>query len=151
MPVLVVLVVALAGALGYVVGDSSDSDTSTTSAADCPLVQVGVSDHVEALCVPNARPLVEFFDEEGVPPGGTADGWRSLGDLWLVDPDMTETGGEAFCWAENEDTNRVRCSEPVAHGGYVGDDPDVTYGDSTDGVCPDPSDWLNDIDCPALD
>jgi|Tabmets5t2r1_1033131.scaffolds.fasta_scaffold01147_2 hypothetical protein len=119
---LIVLVVGLAGALGYVMGDSSDSaEGAGRSGADCPLVQVPVSDHVEALCVPSARPLVEFFDEEGVPPGATAEGWNILGDLWLVDPHMTETGDEAFCWAETEDTNRVRCSEPVAHGGFVGE------------------------------
>jgi hypothetical protein len=121
LPALIVAAVAVAGGLGYVMGDSAGSGTSTGSDADCPLVQVGVSDHVEALCVPSARPLVEFFDEEGVPSGATAEGWSLLGDLWLVDPDMTETGDEALCWAETEDTNRVRCSEPVAHDGYVGE------------------------------
>jgi hypothetical protein len=34
---------------------------------------------------------------------------------------LLEIGGEAFCWAETEITNGVRCSEPVAHGGYVGE------------------------------
>jgi hypothetical protein len=119
---LVVLVVGLAGALGYVMGDSSDGAEGTDrSGADCPLVHVPVSDHVEALCVPSARPLVEFFDEDGVPPGATAEGRNLLGELWLVDADGTETGGEAFCWAETPDTNRVRCSEPVGHGSYVGE------------------------------
>jgi hypothetical protein len=80
-----------------------------------------VSDHIEALCVPNARPLVKFLDEDGVPLGATAEGGNFLGELWLVDEDGTEIGGEAFCWAETEDTNRVRCSEPVAHGGYAGE------------------------------
>jgi hypothetical protein len=122
LPALIVLVVGLAGAFGYVMGDSSDaSEGSERSGADCPLVQVPVSDHVEALCIPSARPLVDYFDEEGVPPGATAEGWSSLGELWLVDPDGTVTGDEAFCWVEHEDTNRVRCSEPVAHGGFVGE------------------------------
>jgi hypothetical protein len=90
LPVLVVLVVGLAGALGYVMGDSSDT-SSDRSGADCPLVQVPVSDHVEAMCVGTAKPLVDFFDTPAPPPGAHADGWISIGELYL-DPG-TDLGG----------------------------------------------------------
>lgn len=104
MPVLVVLVVALAGALGYGMGDSSDSDGTDRSGADCPLVQVPVSDHVESMCASGAKPLVDFFDEPSAPPGDHASGWVDIGELWLDEDDSV------LCWVNRVD--ETRCNAP---------------------------------------
>jgi hypothetical protein len=81
---LVVLVVAVAGAVGYALGvDDAEDDRPTANTADCPIVQVPVSDHVEALCLPEAAPLFDVFDELSTPPRATAEGWSLIGELWL--------------------------------------------------------------------
>jgi len=59
--VLVALVAIIALGSGVMVGLVVDDDNHRTAptASDCPIVQVPVSDHVEALCLPDAAPLFE--------------------------------------------------------------------------------------------
>lgn len=101
---LLVLIIAVAGGTGYVLGLDEGEDDSTGVVADCPIVQVPVSDHVEALCRPEAAPLFEVFDELSTPPGSHAEGYVVIGELWLAGD------GKGVCWVNA--VNETRCSSP---------------------------------------
>lgn len=113
LPVLVVLSVALAAGLGYVIGRDGQDDQSgqadASPSSDCAIVQVPVSDHVEGQCIPEAASLLAMFDVQSTPPGPTADGWVVVGELWL-DQDATGTGQTAsrLCWVNS--TDETRCT-----------------------------------------
>lgn len=84
--------------VGLAVGDSDDNGSSDSG---CPVVQVPVSDHIEGQCIPEARGLLSFFNETSTPPGSHAEGWVSIGELWL-------DGTNRFCWLN--EAGETRCS-----------------------------------------
>lgn len=108
----VVVLVIGAGAAGYVIGtDQADDDQLSTSLADCPVVQVPVSDHIEGLCLPEAAPLFELFDEPSTPPGSSAEGWSLIGEVWLSQGnDIMDVDRKGLCWVNA--TDETRCTSP---------------------------------------
>ena len=101
----VAFVAAIALCVGIVAGMQLDDDPTggATPTSDCPIVQVPVSDHVEATCIPEAAPLLDMFDERAPMIGSHADGYVEIGTLWLA-----YGTGWGICWLNA--TDEVRCS-----------------------------------------
>jgi hypothetical protein len=102
---LVAVIALVSGVMiGLVLDDDSNNQSTGSPVSDCSIVQVPVSDHVEGLCIPDAAPLFELFDEPSTPVGSTAEGYSFIGELWLAGD------GKGLCWVN--ETNETRCSSP---------------------------------------